>query len=80
MKKALTVLGLALLAGCASDPYANRGGTDTAPNVIRSGNVNWGTDEQIPRQPGSEPGTHPNDPRGGIGVDQFGGNAETTPK
>ncbi|HTD87086.1 MAG TPA: hypothetical protein VK850_10965 [Candidatus Binatia bacterium] len=81
MTKALTVLGLGvLLAGCASDPYANRGGTASAPNVMRSDNVNWGTDEQIPRLPGSEPTTHPSDPHAGIGVDDFGGSAETTPR
>ncbi len=76
MTKALTILGLAaFLAGCATDdPYAGRGGTDSAPNVIRSDNVNWGiSDEQIPRPPGSEQGTHPSDPRGGTGADDFGG-------
>jgi len=81
MKAALFTLALGLLlAGCASDPYANRGGTATAPNVMRSDGVNWGTDEQIPRPPGGEPTTHPSDPRAGIGVDDFGGNAGTTPR
>ena len=76
MKQVLSILALAaLLAGCASDdPYAGRGGTDTAPNVMRSDSANWGTaDEQIPRPPGGEPGTHPSDPRGGTGADDFGG-------
>jgi uncharacterized protein YceK len=76
MKKALILLGaVALLAGCATDdPYANRGGTDTAPVIMRGDSANWGTaDEQIPHLPGSTPGTHPSDPRGGTGADDFGG-------
>ncbi|HKQ38402.1 MAG TPA: hypothetical protein VJ063_10015 [Verrucomicrobiae bacterium] len=80
--RALAVLALvAFLSGCATeDPYANRGGTASAPNVMRGDSVNWGTEEQIPRPPGSEPTTHPSDPRGGIGVDELGGAAGTTPR
>jgi hypothetical protein len=76
MKELLTFCALvALLAGCASDdPYADRGAS-TVPVGVQSGNVDWGTppEQELPHLRGSTPGTHPSDPRGGTGADDFGG-------
>jgi hypothetical protein len=76
MRKLITIgILAALLAGCASDdPYEGRGSTAPAPTDTEM------EEGSFPRPRGSTPGTHPNDPRGGTGADDFGGTDSGTPK
>ena len=71
MKAMLAACALtALLTGCATeDLYEGRGSTPSGGTNVQSGSEvrSWETD--FPRPPGSTPGTHPSDPRGGIGAD-----------
>jgi len=72
MRSVITICALAaLLAGCASDdPYEGRGAIGSGATGTESGPPQWDTwENEFPRPPGSTPGTHPSDPRGGIGAD-----------
>lgn len=74
MKRLIAICGLAgLLAGCASDdPYEGRGsmGSGSGTTGAQSGTPQWDTwENEFPRPPGSAPGTHPSDPRAGIGAE-----------
>jgi len=62
MKKLLSLAtAIVILAGCATnDPYADRGNTDMGSPAIERG---------LEMNRDGTPGTHPNDPRAGVGID-----------
>lgn len=68
MKKLLAVLAAAgVFAGCATDPYADRGGTGAGASEIQRGPAEfdtWGA-------PDTTPGIHVGDARSGTAIDDY---------